>query len=116
MARLASSSPASSAPPTTCTARPWACRASAKSRSGTWPAHSTTVSQAIHRQCPQAQGLCWISRQDDTARAVVLFGDRIPAEALRPGGGSRSLLDDGEACDAVLDLADRIGVHVVPGH
>ena len=43
-------------------------------------------------------------------------GDRIPAEALRPGGGSRSLLDDGEACDAVLDLADRIGVHVVPGH
>lgn len=72
--------------------------------------------QAIHRQCPQAQGLCWISRQDDTARAVVLFGDRIPAEALRPGGGSRSLLDDGEACDAVLDLADRIGVHVVPGH
>ena len=72
--------------------------------------------QAIHRQCPQAQGLCWISRQDDTARAVVLFGDRIPAEALRQGGGSRSLLDDGEACDAVLDLADRIGVHVVPGH
>ncbi|MGL4187254.1 MAG: RES family NAD+ phosphorylase [Sphaerotilus sulfidivorans] len=72
--------------------------------------------QAIHRQCPQAQGLCWISRQDDTARAVVLFGDRVPAEALRRGGGSRSLLDDGEACDAVLDLADRIGVHVVPGH
>lgn len=71
--------------------------------------------EAIHRQCPQAQGLSWISRQDDSARAVVLFGDRIPDGALRPGGGSRSLLDDADAYDSVLDLADRIGVNIVPG-
>ncbi|MFS2224655.1 RES domain-containing protein [Pantoea sp. B65] len=25
--------------------------------------------EAIHRQCPAAQGLAWISRQDDSARA-----------------------------------------------
>lgn len=70
---------------------------------------------AIHRQCPQAQGLSWVSRQDDSARAVVLFGDRIPDGALRPDGNSRSLLDDGDAYDAVLDLADRFGVNIVPG-
>ncbi len=71
--------------------------------------------EAIHRQCPQAQGLSWVSRQDDSARAVVLFGDRIPAGALRPNGNSRSPLDDGDIYDAVLDLADRIGVNIVPG-
>lgn len=71
--------------------------------------------EAIHRQCPQAQGLSWISRQDDSARAFVLFGDRVSDGALRPKGDSRSLLDDGDAYDAVLDLADRIGVNIVPG-
>lgn len=71
--------------------------------------------EAIHRQCSQAQGLSWVSRQDDSARAVVLFGDRILDGALRAEGSSRSLLDDVGAYDAVLDLADRIGVNIVPG-
>jgi hypothetical protein len=46
----------------------------------------------------------------------VLFGDRIPEEALRPQGASRSLVDDGHVYDAVLDLAERIGVHIVSGN
>ncbi|WP_025806336.1 RES family NAD+ phosphorylase [Pseudomonas chlororaphis] len=71
--------------------------------------------EALHQKCPQAQGLSWISRQDDTARAVVLFGDRIPADALRPQGDSRSLVEDPEAYDDVLDLAGRLGVLIVPG-
>jgi hypothetical protein len=71
--------------------------------------------EAIYRQCPQAQGLSWVSRQDDSACAVVLFGDRIPAGALRPEALSRSLLDDAEAYDVVLDLAERIGVNIVSG-
>lgn len=71
--------------------------------------------KAFHGKCPQAQGLSWVSRQDDSARAVVLFGDRIPDGALRPEGESRSLLEDPDAYDAVLDLADRIGVYIVPG-
>ncbi|WP_431819423.1 RES family NAD+ phosphorylase [Burkholderia sp. F1] len=72
--------------------------------------------EALHRQCPQAQGLSWISRQDDSARAVVLFGDRIPPAALRPFGDSRSLVDDADAYDEVLDLAGRLGVLIVPGN
>ena len=70
---------------------------------------------AIHDQCPKAQGLFWVSRQDDSACAVVLFGDRIPDGALRSIGISRSLLGDADAYDVVLDLADRIGVNLVQG-
>jgi hypothetical protein len=71
--------------------------------------------EAIHRQCPEAQGLSWVSRQDDSARAFVLFGDRISAGALRQRGHSRNILEDAEAYDEVLDLADRIGVSIVSG-
>lgn len=71
--------------------------------------------EALHRQCPDAQGLSWVSRQDDSARAVALFGDRIPNGALKPLGASRSLVDDGNAYDSALNLADRIGVSIIPG-
>jgi hypothetical protein len=69
---------------------------------------------AIHRACPEAQGLIWVSRQDDTARAVVLFGDRIADGVILAERGSRSLLEDDIAFTAVLDLADRLGVCIVP--
>lgn len=71
--------------------------------------------EAIHRQYPEAQGLCWVSRQDDSARAVVLFGDRIAGGALHSQGASRSLIDDSTVFDSMLDLADRIGVVIVAG-
>ncbi|MFG0828953.1 RES family NAD+ phosphorylase [Pseudomonas sp. CJQ_7] len=70
---------------------------------------------ALHRQCPQAQGLSWVSRQDDSARAVVLFGDRIADGALQVDGESHGLTEDASIYDAVLDLADRIGVSIIPG-
>lgn len=69
----------------------------------------------IHRQCPQAQGLSWVSRQDSSARAVVLFGDCIPDGVLQAQGKSHSLTEDMNAYDAVLNLAERIGVVIVPG-
>lgn len=71
--------------------------------------------EAIHAQCPQAQGLCWISRQDDSALAVVLFGDRIDGEALRELAPSRSLAGDAAAYGELLALAELIGVDIVPG-
>ncbi|WP_253074159.1 RES family NAD+ phosphorylase [Pseudomonas brassicacearum] len=71
--------------------------------------------EAIHRQCPDAQGLYWVSRQDDSARAVVLFGDRIPDGALHPQGASRSLTGDSNVFDVVLNLAERIGVIIIAG-
>lgn len=71
--------------------------------------------QKLHEKAPQAQGLSWISRQDDSARAVVLFGDRTPQGALQQQGSSRSLVNDGGAYDEVLNLAARLGVLIVPG-
>lgn len=50
--------------------------------------------EAIHAKHHAIQGLSWMSRQDDTARAVMLFGDRIPAGPLQRVGASRSLLGD----------------------
>lgn len=69
--------------------------------------------KAIHEQHPDIQGLCWVSRQDDTARALVLFGDRVPGDALQQAGHSRSLLEDEQAYREVLDLAETIGVDLV---
>jgi hypothetical protein len=71
--------------------------------------------EAIHAQCPQVQGLCWTSRQDDSARSVVLFGDRIDGGALRQTAPSRSLVGDASAYGELLALAEQIGVDIVPG-
>jgi hypothetical protein len=71
--------------------------------------------EAIHAQAPDIQGLYWTSRQDDSARAVMLFGDRIPKGVLQQVGDSRSLLKDEKAYGEVLDLAEVIGVNIVPG-
>lgn len=69
--------------------------------------------EAIHAQCPDIQGLFWISRQDDRAVAVMLFGDRIPAHVLVQTGASRDLTGDSDLYCELLELADRIGVKIV---
>lgn len=69
--------------------------------------------QALHQQHPSAQGLSWISRQDDSARAVMLFGDRIPSKTFMPTSESASLLRDADVYNSVLDLAVKIGVLIV---
>lgn len=71
--------------------------------------------EAVHAQHPDIQGLYWTFRQDDSARAVMLFGDRIPEGTLQQVGDSRSLLQDEHAYAEVLDLAEVIGVVIVHG-
>jgi len=69
---------------------------------------------ALHEQHPAALGLKWTSRQDDTATALVLFGDRVNASAFELLRGPLSLLEpDGSVCFEVLDLATRLGVFLV---
>jgi hypothetical protein len=70
---------------------------------------------AIHAAFPQVQGLLWIARQDDSARAVVLFGDRIADGVLQPRAATRSLVGDPAAYGELLALAEQIGVDIVPG-
>lgn len=76
--------------------------------------YTRTLATRIHRQQARAQGLLWTSRQDDSAKAVVLFGDRIGPTTLRQIGSSRELSTDPIAYDAVLQLAERIGVDIIP--
>lgn len=71
--------------------------------------------EAFHAQCPDAHGLYWVSREDDTAIAIVLFGDRVPARAILQVGQSRDLLDEEDAYTDLLALAQVIGVLIVPG-
>jgi hypothetical protein len=70
---------------------------------------------AIHAQHAHIQGLCWTSRQDDSAMAVMLFGDRIGAGTLTRRGTSRVLVDEGPPYMELLTLADMIGVRIVTG-
>ncbi len=71
--------------------------------------------EAIHAQGTDIQGLCWISRQDDRAQAVMLFGDRINRATLEPAAPSRSVLLDLDAYAGLLALAERIGALLVAG-
>lgn len=71
--------------------------------------------EAIHAQEPDIQGLCWTSRQDDSAKAVVLFGDRIDSDSVKPVSASHSVVDDAACYGALLSLAEHIGVVIVPG-
>jgi hypothetical protein len=68
---------------------------------------------AIHAQAGEAQGLRWVSRQDDEAMAVMLFGDRIEQSHLTVHHAGRDILDDSNVFDQLLDLAERIGVCLV---
>jgi hypothetical protein len=69
--------------------------------------------EAIHAACSDAEGLCWVSRQDDRALAIVLFGNRLAAADLLPTGDPRSVLADILVYTDLLVLADRIGVNYV---
>jgi RES domain len=56
-----------------------------------------------------ATGLLWTSRQDDAARAVALFGDRLSDSAFKVEVDREPLCED-EYLDALLELAEHIGI------
>jgi hypothetical protein len=66
--------------------------------------------EALYRQFPDCQGLRWVSRQDDSAEAILLFGNRIPAGTLKVVQAAKPLLVRGFATLPVLYLARKIGV------
>jgi hypothetical protein len=71
--------------------------------------------EAIHKQCPDVQGICWTSRQDDSAQALIVFGDRLKKGVLQQAGESRNLVSDSKAYGELLVLAEQIGVDIVLG-
>jgi hypothetical protein len=69
---------------------------------------------ALYSQNPDAEGLFWTSRQDDTAQAIIVFEDRVGSLPFSASGSPTSLiLPDGSALMPVLDLAGRLGIYLV---
>jgi len=74
--------------------------------------YTRTWAEAFHAQCAEIDGLCWVSRQEDRAFAVVLFGDRtrgVAFDLVHPS----SDISAGATYSSLLALADRIGVDFV---
>jgi hypothetical protein len=67
----------------------------------------------LHTQTP-AHGLLWTSRQDDAAKALVVFGDRIAESAFKIEI-DRERIYEGEHLDALLGLAEHVGITQVIG-
>jgi hypothetical protein len=68
--------------------------------------------EALHEADSTAQGLLWVSRQCDTARVVVLFGDRVDASRLRPDGPAEAL-HRGPGFQRVCEAAGRANIAVI---
>jgi hypothetical protein len=66
--------------------------------------------ESLYAAYPKAQGLIWPSRQDDRARAVVLFGTRVGASELRPAGISIPLMENGVVHEVAKALATDLKV------
>jgi RES domain len=66
--------------------------------------------ESLYAAYPQGQGLIWPSRQDDRARAVVLFGTRVRASELRPAGLSIPLMGNGVVHEVAKALATDLKV------
>jgi hypothetical protein len=69
----------------------------------------------LHQALPQAQGLLWMSARHAEHAAVMLFGDRVPAGALRAVADPASRpLRDAAVVDALLGLLRRLDCGVAP--
>lgn len=66
----------------------------------------------LYENKPDAQGICWISRQSDEGRAVVLFEPRLGSVKL-VADTRDEIFTDGPHLDAVLTLAERMGATVI---
>ena len=68
--------------------------------------------EALHQACAVAHGLMWVSRQFDTAKAVLLFGDRVDHTVLRPTGPVEPLYR-GRGFQRVCEAAGHANVAVI---
>lgn len=75
-------------------------------------ARTTEWAAALHDSASAPAGLTWMSRQDDTARAYVLFGDRVDSRELIALSGPMPL-DVSPGLDFVEQAAVEAGITVV---
>jgi len=70
--------------------------------------------EALHHACPMAQGIKWVSRKFDTAKSILLFGDRVKPSQLKDLKKSE-LLEKGDELLHVLKAAKEANIIVVTG-
>ena len=69
--------------------------------------------RALHDHPPALDGLMWVSRQQDTSRAVVLFGDRVAVSDLDVAPDTVPLvLGAGQGLITVSAAANRAGITI----
>lgn len=68
--------------------------------------------KAIRWGTPRAQGLVWMSRQDNTARALMLWYDRVGTGLLQPIGAPEPI-DTGPGLRRVEAFAERVRIVLV---
>jgi len=81
------------------------------SPAGAYP-QTARWAQALHRQCLDADGLLWMSRQRDRDLALLLFGDRV-AGALRGARMGGPLEKNPILREAVMKAALRAGIEAM---
>lgn len=69
--------------------------------------------KALHDAVPDADGLAWMSRQHDTSRSIVLFGDRVRTADLHVDPFAHPVvLATGAGFEAVSATATRAGITI----
>jgi hypothetical protein len=70
--------------------------------------------QAIHDDVPQADGLIWVPRHHNAARALMLFGSRVHAKDLAVDGETQALAS-GIGRREVARLLELAGIALIEG-
>jgi len=70
--------------------------------------------EALYEHAPKAHGMVWVSRQFDTSKSILLFGDRVDASWLTDLSSAEAL-DRGRGFKRVLEAATQAGITVVEG-
>lgn len=68
--------------------------------------------RALHDHAADIDGLLWVSRQLDTSRALVLFGDRVESSELELAQHPLLTLGGGPGLTAVSAAANRAGITI----
>ncbi len=75
--------------------------------------YTRTWAEWLHAQ-GKPRGLAWVPRQDERARALALFGDRVTESAFAVEV-DREPLWESPHLDSLLELAERIGIDRIDG-
>jgi len=70
--------------------------------------------EALHHACPKAHGIKWVSRKFDTAKSILLFGDRVKPSQLTDLNKSE-LLEKGNGLQHVRKAAMQANITVATG-